>query len=49
MFQIDVKKVRTDGDYKMSISAMKRAIDRNTICVYASYPNYPYGTIDPIE
>lgn len=33
----------------MSVSAMKRTIDKNTICVYASFPNYPYGTVDDIE
>jgi sphinganine-1-phosphate aldolase len=24
-------------------------IDSNTVCVYTSYPNYPYGTVDPVE
>lgn len=33
----------------MSVSATKSAIDSNTICVYTSYPNYPYGTVDPID
>ena len=28
---------------------MKSKIDSNTICVYTSYPNYPYGTVDPID
>ena len=28
---------------------MKNLIDANTICVYTSYPNYPYGTVDDIE
>lgn len=28
---------------------MKRNIDDNTIAVYTSYPNYPYGTVDPIH
>jgi sphinganine-1-phosphate aldolase len=28
---------------------MKSKIDKNTVCVYVSYPNYPYGTVDPIE
>lgn len=49
MFCIEVKKIKTDANYSMSVSAMKRAIDSNTICVYTSYPNYPYGTIDPID
>ena len=38
-----------DQNYQMNISKMKSAIDENTICVYASYPNYPYGTADQIE
>jgi sphinganine-1-phosphate aldolase len=33
----------------MDIGDMKSNIDSETICVYASYPNYPYGTCDPIE
>jgi sphinganine-1-phosphate aldolase len=33
----------------MDLSDMKRNIDSNTICVYTSYPNYPYGTCDPID
>ena len=28
---------------------MKSLIDSNTICVYTSCPNYPYGTVDNIE
>ena len=28
---------------------MKAAIDDQTICVYASYPNYPFGTTDQID
>lgn len=32
----------------MDISDTKSKIDSNTICVYTSYPNYPYGTVDPI-
>jgi len=33
----------------MHIGKMKSAIDDQTICVYTSYPNYPYGTVDPID
>ena len=28
---------------------MEQLIDKNTIALYASYPNYPHGIIDPIE
>lgn len=46
---IEARIVPCDREYKMNIGSMKRNIDENTICVYASYPNYPYGTCDPIE
>lgn len=32
----------------MNIRSMKSLIDSNTICVYTSFPNYPYGTVDDI-
>ena len=41
--------VKTDKNYQMHVGNMKSQIDSNTICVYTSYPNYPYGTVDPIE
>ena len=25
------------------------AIDKDTVCIIGSFPNYPYGTCDPIE
>ena len=28
---------------------MKSKMDSNTVCVYTSYPNYPYGTVDDME
>lgn len=46
---IEVRLIKYDREYKMDIGDMKRNIDENTICVYASYPNYPYGTCDPLE
>jgi sphinganine-1-phosphate aldolase len=33
----------------MDVSDTKSKIDCNTVCVYTSFPNYPYGTVDPIE
>lgn len=38
-----------DKDCRMSINQIKKQIDSNTICVYTSFPNYPYGTVDPIN
>jgi len=30
-------------------AGIEAAISRDTVCVVGSYPNYPYGTCDPIE
>ena len=48
-FQIEVRLVKMDKEYKMDLKDCKRQIDSNTIGVYTSCPNYPYGTVDPIE
>jgi sphinganine-1-phosphate aldolase len=32
----------------MSVFSTYLNINRNTVCVYTSFPNYPYGTVDPI-
>ena len=33
----------------MDVKDMKSKMDSNTVCVYTSYPNYPYGTVDDME
>jgi sphinganine-1-phosphate aldolase len=45
---IETRFVDYDSEYCMSFSDTKSKIDDNTIGVYTSCPNYPYGTIDPI-
>jgi sphinganine-1-phosphate aldolase len=34
---------------EVRVSDMKKYINKNTVCLITSCPNYPYGTIDPIE
>lgn len=48
-FDIKYVAVETDSDYKADLKAMKKAINRNTILIYSSAPQYPQGVIDPIE
>ena len=48
-FGIEPRIVGYDKNYEMDVKEMKKNIDSNTICVYTSYPNYPYGNIDPIH
>lgn len=37
------------SSYTLSPKSVERRITANTIMIYASAPNYPQGTIDPIE
>lgn len=48
-FNIDVKVVPIDEDFRAEVSAMEAAITDNTIALVASAINFPYGTIDPID
>lgn len=48
-FDIDIRFIEYDSEYRMCVSDTKRNIDENTIGVYTSCPNYPYGTIDPVK
>lgn len=47
-FQIKMRKVPVDADYRADVAAARRAINRNTIVVVGSAPSFPHGTIDPI-
>mmetsp|Transcript_41251 Transcript_41251/g.86595 ORF Transcript_41251/g.86595 Transcript_41251/m.86595 type:complete len:636 (+) Transcript_41251:50-1957(+) len=43
-------KVRFDPKtFQVDVKAMERAINADTIMIYASAPNFPQGVIDPIE
>eukprot|EP00741_Cyanophora_paradoxa_P004687 tig00000823_g4549.t1 len=46
---IRVIKVPVGKDYRADLRAMRRAITRNTILVYASAPGFPHGVIDNVE
>lgn len=49
MYDIEIVPVPLDADYRADLGAVARAITDDTIVVVGSAPNYPYGTIDPIE
>ena len=48
-FGVKARYVDIGPDTRADVKAMKKAIDRNTILIAASAPQYPYVTIDPIE
>lgn len=47
---LDVRMITAplDENFRVDLRAVKRLINRNTILLVGSAPNYPYGTIDPI-
>jgi len=48
-FKIKIKRVPVDENFQADIKAIKKAANGNTICIVGSAPNFPQGTVDPIE
>jgi sphinganine-1-phosphate aldolase len=48
-FNIKMRKIPVDSDYRADVRAAEKAINRNTVVVIGSAPCFPYGVIDPIE
>lgn len=48
-YQIEIRKIPITKDFMADYDAMKRAVDKNTICLVASAPEYAYGNYDPVE
>lgn len=47
-FGIELRKVPIAEDMRADPKAMKKAVDRNTICMVGSAPAFPHGVVDPI-
>ncbi|KAI9216338.1 pyridoxal phosphate-dependent transferase [Blastocladiella britannica] len=48
-FNIKLVKIPLDKDSRVDLSLMARSINKNTIMVAGSAPNFPHGIIDDIE
>ena len=48
-FNIKIKYIPLDTNYKADLKSLYKTVNRNTICIVGSAPNFPQGTIDPIE
>jgi sphinganine-1-phosphate aldolase len=48
-FNIELKQVPLDAEYRADMAAVEAAITPNTIALVGSAINFPYGTIDPID
>ena len=45
---LELRKVDVGPDLRADVAAMARAIDRRTILIVGSAPQYPHGVVDPI-
>ncbi len=48
-FDVTLRHAALADDYRGDVGAMRALINRNTILLAASAPQYPHGVIDPIE
>lgn len=48
-FGLESRRVAVRPDWRADVSAMESAIDKNTVMLVGSAPQYPQGVIDPIE
>lgn len=48
-FGVKLRKVDVRDDWTADAHAMERAINRHTVALVASAPQYPHGIVDPIE
>ncbi len=47
-FGMKVVRVPMDANCRADMSAVKRALNRDTVCIVGSAPGFPHGVIDPI-
>lgn len=47
-FDVKVRHAPVGADYRVDVKAVKKLINRNTILIVGSAPQYPQGVIDPI-
>jgi glutamate/tyrosine decarboxylase-like PLP-dependent enzyme len=48
-FDVKVRHAPVGVDYRVDIKAVKKLINRNTILLLGSAPQYPHGVVDPIS
>ena len=48
LFGLTLNRVAVGGDQRADMTAMEKAITKNTILICGSAPSYPYGIMDPI-
>ncbi|MFA5535835.1 MAG: aspartate aminotransferase family protein [Bacillota bacterium] len=47
-FRVKVRRASLDKDYKVDVKAVEKLINKNTVMILGSAPEYPHGMLDPI-
>jgi sphinganine-1-phosphate aldolase len=47
-FDVKIRSAPVGADYRVDVKAVKKMINRNTILIVGSAPQYPHGVVDPI-
>jgi glutamate/tyrosine decarboxylase-like PLP-dependent enzyme len=48
-FGVKMRRAKVDEDGRVNVESMRKLVNRNTVLLAASAPQYPHGVIDPIE
>ena len=48
-FEVKLRKAPLASDYGVDAEAVRKMVNRNTVMILGSAPEYPHGMIDPIE
>ncbi|MFO0661185.1 MAG: aminotransferase class V-fold PLP-dependent enzyme [Polyangiaceae bacterium] len=48
-FGLKIRYAEMGDDFRVKVPSMRRLINRNTVLLVASAPQYPHGVVDPIE
>lgn len=48
-FDLKMVHVPVDAEFRMDMNAVRRAVNRNTILLVGSAPQYCHGMVDPID
>jgi glutamate/tyrosine decarboxylase-like PLP-dependent enzyme len=48
-FGLRLRHAEIGPDYRVDVGALRRLVNRNTVLIAASAPQYPHGVVDPIE
>lgn len=48
-FGVKIRRAKLDADFRVDVRSVKRLINRNTVLLVGSAPQYPHGVVDPIE